>query len=149
MQVLVHAALADFPRWKRLVPGEIAGFDLNGLAAIGSNRIAVQDDMDLSLRSAPEKLLHAELVGNLPAAEGSVVRPLVTEGGTVNGVAVWIRLTLVPGCVLEPHPGCMPRGFYARAQYYAFTQEIATKPNDKIPVRLEWQGEKLTVARAD
>lgn len=148
MEVSLHAALADFPRWKRLVPGKLAGFDLKALAAIGSNRIAVHDDVDLSLRSAPEKLLDAELAGNLPAAEGSVVRPLVSEGGPVNGVAVWIRLTLAPGCVLEPRPGAAPRGFYARSNFYAFTTELTTKPGDKIPVRLEWRDKKLTAAQA-
>ena len=148
MEVSLHAALADLPRWKRLVPGELAGFDLSGLAAIGSNRATLHDHLDLSLRSAPEKVLQVDLAGNLPARESGIVRSLASEGGPVNGVAVWIRLTLAPGCVLEPRPGASPRGFYARSNFYAFAAELATRPGDKIPVRFEWQDKDLRVAQA-
>jgi type II protein arginine methyltransferase len=146
MQVSLWAALADFSRWNRFVPGELAGFDLRGLAAVGAQRVAVHDARDLSLRSAGATVVQVELTGPLPAEQGNVTRSLVSDGGVVNGVVIWIRLTLATGCVLEAHPGLAPRGFYARAQCYPFAAARATRPGDKVPVRIAWQNTKLTIA---
>ncbi len=148
MEVSLHAALADFRRWRRFVPGTVAGFDLSALADIGTMHTPISDQSDLVLRSASERPVRVELAGPLPASQDSVVQPFVSEGGLVNGVAVWLNLTLAPGCALEARPGVAPHGFYARTNFCAFASELTTKPGDSVSIRFEWRGKHFAAVPA-
>jgi type II protein arginine methyltransferase len=138
-RVSLVAALADFREWPRLVPGEMAGFDLSPLSDIASMRLSLDPaDPDLSLRSLPESLVDAALPNDLPAREGTSERMLASDGGLVNGVALWLRLELAPGHVLEARPGVAPRGYYGRPYYFAFLKSLDTRSGEPCPIRLEW-----------
>jgi hypothetical protein len=147
-EISLVAALADFGRWPRLVPGMVEGFDLSALNSVAPKSVVVDDEPDLLLRSAPEPLLRIDLAGELPGRDGSLVRSLFSAGGPVNGVAYWIQLVLAPGRVLEPRPGAVRRGFYARANFAPFAAETATVEGDEVPVAVTWQDRTLAVGEA-
>jgi type II protein arginine methyltransferase len=147
MRVSLEGALANFRRWHRIVPGRVTGFDLTTLLDLASMRISLDaDDPDLLLRSAAEPLVSAALPHDLPAPSGVTDRILVSDGGPVNGVAVWLRLKLAPGHVLEARPGHAPRGFYARPSFFAFREMLNTQPGQRCSIRFHWDDKRIAVS---
>ena len=143
-RVSLEAALVDYARWPFVIPGTVAGLDLSllGYAASRSVQI-VPGDSDITLRSVPITMIDATLPDALPLEIGAVERTLVSDGGAVNGVAVWLRLELAPGHVLEAHPRTAPPDFYAKPRFDAFRHVLNTKPGQTVNVRLTWKGGKL------
>lgn len=149
MRVALKAACAAFGRYNRLVAGHVHGFDLSALSVVQQSRMPLEsDDPDLLLRSAPETMLTVDLAAALPDRAGAVERSFSSEGGEINGLAVWIELTLAPGIALEPRPGHSRRGFYARPRFHAFSAPLLTEPGQPLNVRLAWTGKEISVTHA-
>jgi type III protein arginine methyltransferase len=147
MRVSLEGALANFRRWHRMVPGRVAGFDLGRLIDLASMQHSLDgDDLDLSLRSAAEPMVSAALPDDLPAQSGVSERILVSSGGPVNGIALWLRLELAGGHVLEARPALALRGFYARPSFFAFRETLDTLPGQSCSIRLRWEGKLLGVS---
>jgi type II protein arginine methyltransferase len=145
-RVSLEGALANFRRWSRMVPGRVANFDLSVLADLSSMSIALDaSEPDLALCSATETMVSATLPADLPAESGASERTLVSSGGPVNGIALWLRLELAPGHVLEAKPGRAPRGFYARPVFCAFRETLNTLAGQYCSVRLRWKGGSFSV----
>ena len=148
-QVSLQGALANFRRWHRMVPGRVGEFDLGTLLDLASMKLAVDaDEPDLLLRSEVETMVNAVLPHDLPAPSGAAERILSSSGGPVNGVALWLRMELAPGHVLEARPGLAPRGFYARPTFFAFHETLETVPGQPCSVRLRWEDKLVDVALA-
>jgi hypothetical protein len=84
----------------------------------------------------------------LPARAGVSERLLVSSGGPVNGLALWLRLELTRGRVLEARPGLAPHGFYAKPMFFAFRETLDPPPGQPCLVRLRWEGKSLGVSVA-
>ena len=149
MRVSLVAALAHFDGWRRMVPGQVAGFDLQPLRAAAPPDVGVATDhKGLHLLSDDTPMIAASLPDDLPEAEGNTRHSLVSHGGIVNGVALWLRLDLAPGITLEARPGTHAPGYYARARFHSFAREIETLPGDSIPISFHWQDKRVSVAPA-
>lgn len=149
-EVSLQAALADYRRWCRLVPGRVSGFDLGVLADLSPMTAGLDPrEPDLSLRSAAETMVSAALPMDLPGQDGTSEKTLVSDGGPVNGVALWLRLKLAHGHVLEPQPGSAPHGFYASTLFHAFQKTLNTEVGQPCQVRLYWEGRTLGVSLVD
>jgi type II protein arginine methyltransferase len=149
-RVSLEAALVEFGRWNRVIPGNVAGLDLAPLDALSPMLSKIEAaDPDLVVRSAAETMVDATLPYDMPAAIGASERILISNGGRVNGIVLWLRLELAPGHVLEARPGRTPRGFYARASFFAFRNQMETLPGQQCAVRIGWQDKALTVDHAD
>jgi protein arginine N-methyltransferase 7 len=145
-RVSLEGALANFRRWFRMVPGRVSNFDLSVLADF-SSMLANLDpgDPDLSLCSGTETMVSATLPADLPAESGASERTFVSSGGPVNGIALWLRLELAPGHVLEAKPSVAPRGFYASPVFCAFHETLDTLAGQHYSVRLRWKGGSFSV----
>lgn len=141
-RVSLEAALADHRHWPRIIPGSVAGLDLSLLGDVASlwARIAPGE---VTLRSAQNTMVDATLPDALPPDEGAAQQTLVGDGGVVNGLAVWLRLELAPGQVLEAHPQTAPPNFYAKPRFHAFREALDTRPGQTITIRLKWNGNRL------
>lgn len=147
MRASLEGALANFRRWDRMVPERVAGFDLSPLIDLASMQRSLDgDDLDLSLRSAAEPMVSAALPDDLPAQSGVSERILVSSGGPVNGIALWLRLELTRGHVLEARPGLTRRGFYAKPSFFALRETLDTLPGQPCSIRLRWEGKLLGVS---
>lgn len=140
-------ALGQVQEWERLMPGHVAGFDLSPLRAIAP----VWDRLDdyggeAALRGEPVRLVDTDLNGALPDRKGSAVHLLPSRGGPINGLALWLRLELAPGIVLEAKPGSNPDGSYAQAGFIPLDAELETVPGQEVAVELTWAGRKLSAA---
>jgi type II protein arginine methyltransferase len=146
-RVSFEGALANFQRWSRMVPGRVSNFDLSVLADFSSMLVNLDPgDPDLSLCSATETMVSATLPVDLPAESGTAEKILVSSGGPINGVVLWLRLELAQGHVLEAKPSLAPRGFYARPVFCAFRETLDTRAGQHCPVRLRWKGRSLSVS---
>lgn len=146
-RVSLRGALAEFRRWNRMIPGSVAGFDLGALRSIAPIDIVLDaSDPDLLLRSNSEAMIDARLPDELPAPSGAAKRDFISNGGVVNGMALWLYLELAPGHVLEARPGGAPRGFYAKPRFFAFDQILNTQPGQTFSVDLRWEDRRLTIA---
>jgi protein arginine N-methyltransferase 7 len=149
-RVSLEAALAEFRRWDRVIPGDVAGLDLTPLQSLSPMLSMVEaDDPDLVTRSTAEAMVAATLPYDMPAASGVSERILISNGGRVNGIVFWLRLELAPGHVLEARPGQTRRGYYAHSRFFAFRTQTETLPGQQCSVRLGWQDKVLTVDYAD
>ncbi len=149
MRASLEGALAEFGRWHRLVPDKAAGLDLTPLADIAPMRAKIDaTDPDLTLRSPAQPLVVARLPDDMPAITGSAERTLISDGGPVNGIAVWLRLEVAPGHVLEARPGQAPRGFYAKPMFFALREPLATVPGQPCLVRAAWEDRQVAVSLA-
>lgn len=145
-RVSLEGALAHFQRWDRIVPTKVNGIDLGRLLNLSSLQTALDPgDADLSLRSSSESMLSATLPDRLTSQTGVSERTLISTGGAVNGVALWLRLELTAEHVLEAKPGVAPRGFYARPGFFAFRDRLETLTGDRCAVRLRWEGKSLGI----
>lgn len=145
-RVSLEGALANFRRWYRMVPGHVANFDLSVLADLSSLLINLDaSDPDLSLCSATETMVSATLPADLPAESGASEKTFVSSGGPINGIALWLRLELAQGHVLEARPSLAPRGFYARPVFCAFRETLDTRAGQHCSVRLRWKGRSFSV----
>jgi type III protein arginine methyltransferase len=149
-RVSLEAALVDFGRWNRVVPGSVAGLDLAPLEPLSPVLSKIDAaDPDLVTRSDAETMVSAKLPYEMPSARGVSEHILISDGGRVNGVVFWLRLELTPNHVLEARPGLTPRGFYAGASFFAIRNQVETLPGQQCSVRIGWQDKVLTVERAD
>lgn len=149
-RVSLQGALAEFRRWDRMIPGSVAGFDLGALRNIAPIEVALDVlDPDLLLRSNGEAMIDARLPDELPAPAGAAKRDFISNGGVVNGMALWLHLELAPGHVLEARPGVAPRGFYAKPRFFAFDQILDTQPGQTYSVVLRWEDRQLAIALAE
>ena len=145
--VSLEAALANLRNWHRVVPGRIAGFDLSPLTQIASLRAKLEaDDPDLSLCSAAAPIVSATLPDDLPDQNGVAERVLVSNGGPVNGIVLWLRLNLTRTRVLEAKPGLAPHGFYARPTFFAFAEPLDTLQGQSCLIRVRWEGKSVSAA---
>ena len=144
-RVSLEAALVDFQYWPRIVPGSVAGLDISLLGDVTSRRMPFAHG-DATLRSAQHTMVDATLPETLPPEEGTAQQTLVSNGGIVNGVAIWLRLELAPGHVLEAHPQTAPANFYAKPRFNAFRQALDTRPGQTITISLKWKGKRLSPA---
>lgn len=125
----------------------MTGLDLSTLFSIASMEITLDaGDPDLSFRSASAPMVSAVLPHDLPPPSGLLDRDLISSGGRINGVAVWLRLELAPGQILEARPGLAPRGFYARPRFFAFREALETLPGQPFSIRLKWDDKWLDVS---
>ena len=149
-RVSLEAALVEFGRWDRMVPGNVAGLDLAPLESLSPILKKIDAaDPDLVIRSAAATMVGATLPYDMPATNGISERILISDGGRVNGIVLWLRLELAPGRVLEARPGQTPRGFYARPRFFAFRNQAETLPGQQCAARIGWQDKTLTVDYAD
>jgi protein arginine N-methyltransferase 7 len=148
-RVTLVAALAHSASWDRLVPGQVAGLDLTPLRAAAPLDVSIGvANSEVQLRSDAAAMVTAVLPDDLPEDSGDAAATLASHGGPVNGIAVWLRLDLAEGHVLEARPGHQPPGFYARARFHPFAEQHVTAPGEALPIRLTWSGRRLWVAPA-
>jgi len=146
LRVSLEGALADYRRWHREVPDRVADLNLSTLRDLASMSTTFDAaDPDIVLRSAGETMVGAVLPNDLPAPSGTSDRNLISSGGAVNGVALWLRMELAAGHVLEARPGLAPRGFYARPNFFAFRETLETQPQQVCSVRLRWDDKRIDV----
>jgi len=102
----LRVALADHPS-PDLPIGNVEGFDLSPFAAhVNTAGHFGQDDTKLVLRSAPADLATFDFAIDRPLeAEGRTEVMLRSTGGTVRGVAQWLRIGFGAGNVYENGPG--------------------------------------------
>lgn len=144
MRVSLEAALADLQRWRRTV----AGLDLSPLIDMATLQVNLDpDEPDLSIRSAAEPMVCARLPDDLPAEMGVSERAMISKGGPVNGIVLWLRLELARGVVIEARPGNATPGSYARPRFYAFSETIDTLPGQSCSIRLRWKDNSVSVSR--
>jgi type II protein arginine methyltransferase len=146
----LHGALGLFVTPPRRDAGIVAGLDLSAMAVLAP--VATSFDSAspaMRYRSDPQPMVEAELPGTMPERGGEVVRSFTSTGGTINGVALWLRLELVPGVVLEARPGAHSSGFYAKPKFHHFGREIETRPGDRFTVRLAWHGKRAVATLAE
>jgi type II protein arginine methyltransferase len=149
-RVALKAALFEFERWHRLVPGTVAGFDLTPLRGLSPRLINLDAaDPDLVSRSAAASMIEAVLPHDMPEGSGESERMLVSNGGRVNGIVFWLRLELTPGRVLEARPEPTARGFYAQPRFFALPKPVDSFPGQQCVVRIAWQDRRFTVDSAD
>jgi protein arginine N-methyltransferase 7 len=145
-RVSLEGALSEFRRWHRMIPGNAAGFDLGPLGCLASSQIGLDAaDPDILVRSAAETMVSATLPHQLPASSGALERSFRSNGGHVNGVALWLRLELTQNHILEARPGSAPRGFYARPRFHAFAKSFETHAGQECPVRIGWENDLVTL----
>lgn len=149
-EVSLQAALAEFRRWFRLVPGAVSGFDLSFLGDLSPMTTNLDPrEPDLSLRSAAETMVSAVLTMDLPRPGGISEKTMLSGGGPVNGVAFWLRVELAPGHVLEAKPGLAPHGFYARPGFHAFQRTLNTEVSQPCRIRLCWEDNAMSISLVD
>jgi type II protein arginine methyltransferase len=149
-RVLLEAALVEFGRWDRVVPGNVAGLDLAPMQALSPMLSGIEAaDPDLVTRSTAEIMVSATLPYDMPATSGVSERILTSNGGRVNGIVFWLRLELAPGHVLEARPGQTRHGFYAQPHFFALRNQTETSSGQQCAVRIGWQDKVLTVDYAD
>jgi SAM-dependent methyltransferase len=102
----LRVALADHPE-PELPIGNVEGFDLSPFAAhVNTAGHYGQNDAALVLRSAPADLATFDFTYDQPLeAEGRTEVLLRSTGGTVRGVAQWLRIVFGPGNVYENGQG--------------------------------------------
>lgn len=146
----LRGALAEFVGWNRRPPERVAGLDLGPTAVLNQVSVDVNSaNPRLQLRSGAVTLVEARLPDDMPADQGSVTVDLESEGGIVSGMAVWLRLELAPGHVLDAQPRSHPLGFYARPTFHAFDRAFETRHGDRFTVRLAWRGARIMLTRID
>jgi hypothetical protein len=147
MRVSLRGALADFRRWNRIVPGRVSDFDISPLRDLSATSVNLDaSDPDLVLRSDPAVMVEAFPVHKMPPPSGASISDMISNGGPINGVAVWLRLDLSGEHVLEARPGQAPRGFYARPRFVAFPQQLENTPvGQSYSVRCTWDDARLDV----
>lgn len=148
MRVSLDGALAEFRRWHRIIPGRVAGFELDDLGQLSRMRTSLDaNDPDLVLRSSTLSLISATPPDDLPEANGVVERIFASSGGPVNGLVLWLRLDLAPGHVLQARPGVASRGFYAKPRFFAFSETIQTERDAPCAVSLRWEDKQVYVSQ--
>jgi type II protein arginine methyltransferase len=145
-RVALMGALAYSTYWARQMPGEVAGFDLRPLRAAGLGEVSSDPDRPVMLRSAVTTCISATLPDALPPDQGEALHDFVSDGGPVNGLALWLRLELAPGLVLEAHPETRPPGFYARPLFHAFDTELDLRAGERLAARVCWEDGRVYAA---
>lgn len=146
-RVSLQGALACLPSLRSLRPNWTAGFDLSPLAAAAPMAETLGPGAADCLRGPAAPLVEATLPNDMPADDGEAIRTLVSDGGEVNGVALWLRLDLAEGCILEARPGAQDGRFYAKGRFFPFEEALETQPGDRVTVRLAWKGSRLSVGQ--
>ncbi len=107
-QASIEVALADFPPFAADI-GAVEGFDLGAFGGhLHTARYCPADNPALYLRSAPSSLFAFDFTaGPLPAL-GAAETALVSDGGSVTGLAQWLRLTFAEDITYTNRPGSAP-----------------------------------------
>lgn len=101
----IRVALAEDRELQYRLMGIVEGFDMSPFNKIASSRYQLSDDRErFILRSEPKDLFNFDFEsgGSFPEARASVA--LSSFGGTVNGVAQWLRLELDDETFYESAP---------------------------------------------
>lgn len=130
----MRVALAHAPGGNLRID-ETEGFDVrpfNRLAPPG-RRLKAGDE-NLRLMSDAADLFDFDLASGGPYPGRRAAITLVSDGGTVNGVAQWLRLELDDDTVYEnrPEPGTTSSW---GVSFYPFERETATARGDSITIR--------------
>jgi protein arginine N-methyltransferase 7 len=102
----IVVALAEYERAARWRMETVEGFDLspfNRLAA--TSHVLNVDDERLALRSEPAELFSFDFQSGGPFPEGRASVELSSTGGSVNGIAQWLRFELDGEGTYENYPG--------------------------------------------
>ena len=91
-------------------------------------------------------MVSAELPDDLPAPSGALDQNLISDGGAVNGIVVWLRLELAEGHILEARPGLASRGFYAKPHFFAFPANHETQLQQVFSIQFKWDDKRLDVS---
>jgi type II protein arginine methyltransferase len=101
----IEVALAEIPPLLESV-GPVEGFDLGGFAGhLYTARHCPAEDPALALRSAQTSLFAFDFAAGDPAPSGTAQVTLTSTGGTVSGLAQWLRLTFADDIIYENRPG--------------------------------------------
>lgn len=130
----LRIALADCPA-PPLAIADVEGFDLSPFAAhVNTAEHYAQDDAKLVLRSAPADLAVFDFAGEAPlAAEGRSEVMLRSTGGTVRGVAQWLRIVFGQGSVYENGPGAHDTAHWSILHHpFSAPRELPAGTSQKI-----------------
>lgn len=104
----IIAALADIPPLTESI-GPVEGFDLTAFAPhLHAARHCLPEHPALALRSAPAELFAFDFTAGPLPASGAAEAALVSDGGSVTGLAQWLRLTFAEDIAYENRPGSAP-----------------------------------------
>lgn len=104
----IEVALAQFPPFTADISA-VEGFDLGAFGPhLHTARWCPADSPALHLRSAPASLFAFDFNTGALDPVGAGEARLVSTGGTVNGLAQWLRLTFADGIAYENRPGSAP-----------------------------------------
>ena len=104
----IMVALAQFPT-PAATAGIVEGFDLGAFEPhIRHRNRRTADDPLLALRSPAISLLGFDFAAGDPPESGAAQGTLLSTGGTVSGLAQWLRLTFADDIVYENRPGSGP-----------------------------------------
>lgn len=138
----LRGALAYSPQRRRTRPEQAAGFDMTALIPAAP----LSERFEGTLCGASDTFVDAAIPGAMPEDRGEAVVTLTSDGGPVNGVAVWIRLELAEGHVIDADPRSDQRA-HANPRYYALDGEWQTFPGERITIRMRWQGSLMAIER--
>lgn len=104
----IEVALADFPPFAADI-GVVEGFDLGAFGGhLHTARYCPADSPTLHLRSEAASLFAFDFnTGPLPAS-GTAEATLTSDGGSVTGLAQWLRLIFTDDITYENRPGSAP-----------------------------------------
>jgi type II protein arginine methyltransferase len=101
----IEVALAAFVPLVESV-GPVESFDLGAFAGhLHAARHCPADDPALALRSTQASLFVFDFAAGDPAQSGTAQVTLASTGGTVSGLAQWLRLTFADDIIYENRPG--------------------------------------------
>jgi type II protein arginine methyltransferase len=104
----IEVALAEFPPFDAEI-GAVEGFDLGAFGGhLHTARHCPADSPTLHLRSAPASLFAFDFTAGALPASGAAETTLTSDGGSITGLAQWLRLTFADDIVYENRPGSAP-----------------------------------------
>jgi type II protein arginine methyltransferase len=132
---IVRVALAEDRGLHRQQIGMIDGFDLSRFNRLAHPcyQISVGNER-LTLRSNPGDLFRFDFQSSGPFPEATAAVPLSASGGTVNGIAQWIRLEMDEDGWYENRPTVGTSSAWA-VLFYPLQRPIEMAADDKLTVR--------------
>lgn len=127
--------------------GMVSGFDLSGFnPLLAAPRRIGSDHEGLHLRGASAALFRFDFADPDAKESRSTRLTLESAGGTVNGIAQWLRVGLGEATHHENRPGLDHRSHW-RVLFYPFDRAIATAPGDAIRIEASHDAHSVSIWR--
>ena len=129
----VRVALAHYDKLQEKRLGVIDGFDLSPFNRLAGRMDLQVGDECLKLLSEPEDLFSFDFSSGGPFDEYLTSTRLLSNGGSVNGIAQWIKLRMDEKGSYENRPGAATRSCWG-IMFYAFRRSIDLELGSQVVV---------------